>query len=132
MKRGSTFILASMLGLSACTPATMGELRKEAPAAEQYVVAENYQVVYRRVVESMRRCWSTQTTEADLYTDIQSAQIAILYASIIGRSMYMGMDLKAIDSGSTNVTTRIALSTWRSNAALANAWAKGTTNDCHL
>lgn len=104
--------LLAIVFIGGCGGTTAQELRTSAPIRHKYTVADNYQKVYRRILQHAREKYPAvllsvaQAVEGDIYPDTQTATIGVVSHSFIGGSKYRHIvDLKAINDNLTQVAT---------------------------
>lgn len=132
----SLLIIASMLILSACAPATLQGLRASPEGDIKIRIDEAYQPVYRKILSNARRCYqgglitAQMVVQGDLYTDTQSAEITVALHGAAGINTYLGVDINALDEKTTTVHIFYALPTWKASAIAIEKWVKNNSSDC--
>lgn len=124
--------VAALAGCAASTPHDARNLGPERQVVFQ--LADDYQTVYRRLVDVERRCFQTnlitasQIVNADLYPDTRSAEISVgLYG--IATSIYQVIDLQGTDAGTT-VTATFPLGNPQAWGEKVRGWAEGSRQAC--
>lgn len=128
----SVIAIAALAGCAASTPQDARRL-----GAERQVVfhlGDDYQTVYRRLVDVERRCFQTnlitasQIVNADLYPDTRSAEISVgMYG--IATAIYQVIDLQGTDAGTT-VTATFPLGNPQAWGDKVKGWAEGSRQAC--
>lgn len=96
--------------LSGCFPATTLAVKENPSATADFITAENYQAVYRKIAPIMRRCNETVwigdavTVRAELFTDIRKAELVVEGVNALtGRRVQFLVELEAMDDAKTRV-----------------------------
>ena len=121
--------------LAGCAPATMQELRRKPGGEAKFQSPENYQLVYRTILNNARRCYQTglvtaqMIVQGDLYTDIKTGEVTVALHGGLGVSTYLGIDIRAIGDEMTEV--KIFSSSSNLAAARAvRAWVDKKSEGC--
>ena len=127
------FILVLSIG---CAPATIQGLRDNPAGKLIFEVDQNYQKVYRIILNKARNQWQAgmitaqRVVQGDLYTDIESGNITVALHWVFGIDTYLTIDIKALPDTRTKVSTYYSLSTWKSGAELVEQWVKNGSTEC--
>ena len=123
--------------LEGCTPNTAGGVRAlEATKKSTFIADENYQAVYRKILDMTRKCseggmiTAQMIVKNDLYTDIQSGNISVELHGGLGVSVYTVTDVKAIAENKTEVTNHFASAGWMNRAPIIKKWALENYKEC--
>ena len=98
---------ACLLSLSGCVPSTVGGVREMGPERQfTFVAPENYQPVYRKILDHVRNCYPQSmqiVVEGDLFNDTKSGTISVRAQGPVSAAMMMVVDLSALDEQQTKV-----------------------------
>lgn len=106
----AVIVAVALLSLAGCTPSTAGGVRDLGPDRQaSFIAPENYQVVYRKVLEQERKCHQSGilaawVAQGDLYTDTKSGTITVAMYGAVGAQMHQVIDVTAIDNQQTRIT----------------------------
>lgn len=135
MKNIATASLAVLL--AACAATTPQQLR--AMGAENHIsfeVEDDYQTIYRRLLEVERACYqvgmisATQIVNGDLYPDNRSGTITIGLYGALGPSIYQVVDIRGMDGARTLVDAAIPRKPNDILIRKLKSWAEGTSTEC--
>jgi len=132
MRKKFAMMGLTLAGLIGCTPATMQSLRSNPAAQVRFETAQNYQSVYRTVITSARRCYNQAPllVQGDLFSDIKSAEVTVAWTTAIGgHDVHMGIDIKAINDGLTEVRIYTAKSS-ESAPKTVRSWIENDATSC--
>ena len=120
--------------LAACAPATQ-VLQVDPTGRVAFEIQQNYQPVYRKVLERARACHQAAGTlvEGDLYTDLRSGKISVAVLTLFGFDTPMTVELTSVADQRTNVEVRFtdnATNEWQRSAAAVEKWLKEGSTDC--
>lgn len=130
------FVVAISAITSGCAPATVKGLRENHAGTIVFDADQNYQAVYRTVLESARRCHQTglitaqMVVDGDLYTDIEEGTVSVALHGGFGVDTHLAIDIKAVDKLRTSVTVYHALGTWRKAASTVQEWVLDGSSEC--
>lgn len=130
--KNTTIVIAALL--AGCAAATPQEARELEGRTVHITVADDYQSVYRRIVDVERRCFQTnlitasQIVNSDLYTDTRTASISV---GIYGMSaaIYQVIDIAA-EADATHITASFPLGDLEQWRDRISGWADGTRTAC--
>lgn len=132
MKKPMAALLAALL--AGCAASTPQEAREMAGRTVVFTLDEDYQSVYRRLVDVERRCFQTnlitasQMVNADLFPDTRTATISVgMYG--IAQAIYQVIDLSGMESG-TRVTAAFPVGNLEAWGDKVRGWATGTRSAC--
>lgn len=138
MKIAHIILMATtIVTLQGCTPNTAGGVRAlEATKKSTFTADENYQAVYRKILDMTRKCseggmiTAQMIVKNDLYTDIQTGSISVELHGGLGVSVYTVTDVKAIAENKTEVTNHFASAKWMNRAPIIKKWALENYKEC--
>lgn len=133
------FIITVFALLSGCAPSTAGGVR-EMGATRQYtfLASENYQPVYRKVLDQARKCNQTGmitaqlVVQGDLYHDTKSAIITVALHGGLGVDTYQVIDINAIDEKQTKIVGHYSLGPVEKYGQILKEWVLENSNECGL
>ena len=125
---GSFCIFAISYGLVGCM--TYQNLKTQEPLTS-FEIADNYRVVYRKIVSKARECnpVSSFIVNADLFDDIRAARISSNAPGVTELFAYV-IDIRATDDGKTVVELRSWGATGAKIARNLKQWATDTKSAC--
>lgn len=123
--------------IAACTPIT-AEMVREAPPEKRFsfIANENYQPVYRKVLEQIRKCYEMSAgslstkAQADLYSDIRTGTISVAAYGGFALMTTMVIDIVAIDDGRTTVSGAYHYDAYTRVPIDIRAWALDNSKEC--
>lgn len=121
--------------LSGCASSTPEEARALGPERQyQFSVSDDYQVVYRRIVDASRKCHqanlltATMMVNSDLYPDTRTGTISVgLYG--VTTAIYQVIDVRGTDTGTT-VHAAFPIGPVSAFGDRLKAWATGGHQEC--
>ncbi len=137
----ATFALPVLLfaSLSGCAPSTAGGVREMGPTRQFIFVApENYQPLYRKVLDQERKCYQTgmitaqMVVQGDLYHDTKSAIITVALHGGFGVDTYQVIDIIAIDEKQTKIVAHYSLGPVEKYGQILKEWVLENSNECGL
>lgn len=130
-------ILTITAVLPACAPSTAGGVRAMGPARQvSFVAPENYQAVYRKVLEQERKCYqggmitAQMVVQGDLYHDTKSGTVTVALHGAAGVDTYQVIDITAIDDNRTRVVGHYALGPVDQYGKTLKAWVIDNSVEC--
>lgn len=139
MRKTSMYLaLGALLTSLAGCAVTPTELRGSGPEHQVSLVAQqNYQPIYRTVLERQRDCaqqgliTASIEVQGDLFHDIRSGTITTALHGAFGVKTLSVVDLKAIDDRSTEVVVTSATTRPGEYADLIRKWLAGS-RECNV
>ena len=121
-------IFAVSFGLAGCM--TYQDLKTQEPLTS-FEIADDYRVVYRRIVSKARECnpVSSFIVNADLFGDIRAARISSNAPGVTELFAYV-IDIRATGDGKTVVELRSWGATGAKIARNLKQWATDTKSAC--
>jgi hypothetical protein len=123
--------------ISACTPSTAGGVRAlDASKQRSFDVEQNYQKVYRTLLEQMRYCdqanmlTANMQIDGDLYNDIKTGTISQTLVGIGYTNVYQVIDVKEISELNSNVKIFVSLGNPDIYANRIKGWIIDNKKDC--
>ena len=130
----SIFALGTLVGCAASTP---DEARQMGPERQySFKVDNDYQTTYKRVLDAARNCYqgpvgtAMMLVNGDIYSESKSGTVSVGMYGAVGASIYQVIDLKAIDSASTDVTAIFPMGPIEKQGFRVKAWATGSSSAC--
>lgn len=125
------------ISLSACTPNTAGGVRSsQSSKIITFLFDENYQPVYRKILEQSRKCNETGMITAqllvknDLYTDIKQGTISVELHGALGVNVYQVIDVKYLEENKTEVKVYYAMASHSRHANTIPKWVTENYKEC--
>ena len=131
------FLLLLSLG---CAPATVQGLRENHSGKMVFEVNQNYQPVYRIILEQSRNCWQGSsvlsapgTVQGDLYHDTRRGNISVAqHNPIYGILIWMAVDISAVGDNTTRVEAYYTNNHWAPAAAAVEQWVRNDFKGCRF
>ena len=132
MKKLITILLASLLmGCAASNP----QQAREMGADRRYTfqVETGYQTVYRRILDTARKCLqypvgtAIQLVNGDLYSDSRTGSITVGMYGAVGTSIYQVIDVRGLDDMRTEVIAIFPMGPVKKIGSKVKAWANGNS-----
>lgn len=127
---------AAAAALAGCAPATMQGLREKPGGSGSFEAAQDYQRVYRTVLDNARRCYqhgmvtATMVVQGDLFTDTRTGVVTVALHGGMGVDTHLGVDVKSLGENRTQVTTYHAMSGWSDSPAMVRQWVLDGSAEC--
>lgn len=130
-------IFAVLVALVGCTPATQEGVRALSPDRSVVFVAnDNYQAVYRRILEQERKCYQVGMAtgqliaQGDIYTDIKSGAISLTSYSGLGVNIIQLIDVSFINENTTKIIARYPVGNIDDHVKILRAWVVDGDTGC--
>ena len=130
-------IILLSIAVSACAPSTAGGVRAMGPSRQvAFEVSENYQQVYRKILEPARKCWQAglitaqMVVQGDLFHDTRSGTITVALHGGLGVDTYQVIDISAIDEQHTKVVGHYSLGPVAQYGQILKEWALENSSEC--
>jgi hypothetical protein len=112
-------------------PVEEGTLRYE------FVVEQDYQVVYRKLLKQGQACVSPGLTaqmivEGELFDDIKAADITVVLYGIFSQHPHLKVAIKSTEQDKTKVTVTNTLPRWDSYARAIKTWVVDGSTNCSI
>lgn len=131
------FVLA--IALVGCAPATLEGVRKMGPdRSYAFTAAQNYQQVYRTVLDQARKCYQTgmitaqMVVQGDLYHDIKSGTISVALHGGLGVDTYQVIDISETGENETKIVGHYSLGSVQSYGSLLESWVLAGNKECQV
>ena len=131
-----TIIILS-IAVSACAPSTAGGVRAMGITRQvAFEAPENYQQVYRKILEPARKCWQTgmitaqMGVQGDLFHDTKSGIITVALHGGFGVDTYQVIDISAIDDQHTKIVGHYSLGPVAQYGQTLKEWVLENSNEC--
>lgn len=101
-----------------------------------FVAPENYQPVYRKVLEQARKCYqqglitAQMVVQGDLFHDTKSGTITVALHGGLGVDTYQVIDVSAIDEKQTKVIGHYALGPVAQYGQTLKEWVLEKSEEC--
>jgi hypothetical protein len=125
--------------LCGCAAQTVKEVRSN-PAAELHMtVDQNYQRVYKQLLEKMQECYKEGTVGAfaqmhirtSLYNELREANISYMMTNLGSQNHYLQVDIKGMGE-STNLDAYVFFKTWSNRIPQIREWAINSDASCDV
>src|SRR3990172_2414470 len=126
-------------GLYGCAPSTAAGVRAMGPERQfVFIAPENYQPVYRKVLDQARKCFqmglitAQQVVQGDLYHDTRSGTITVALHGALGVDTYQVIDVSAIDDNKTRVIGHYSIGPVDKYGQILKEWVLENSTECGL
>lgn len=123
--------------LSGCAPSTAMGVRKMGQERQYVFVApENYQPVYRKILEQERKCYQTglitaqMIVQGDLFQDTKSGTVTVALHGALGVDTYQVIDISAIDEKQTKIVGYYSLGPVAKYGQALKEWVLEDSTEC--
>lgn len=103
-----------------------------------FVTQENYQPVYRKILEQARKCYQTglitaqMMVQGDLFHDTRSGTITVALHGGLGVDTYQVIDVFALDDTQTKVSAHYSIGSVEQQSQLLKQWVLESSKECTL
>ena len=132
-----TVIVAFAAPLSGCAPSTAAGVREMGPERRYaFIAAQDYQSVYRKILEQARKCYQTgmitaqMVVQGDLYHDTRSGTVTVALHGGLGVDTYQVIDVSAIDESQTRVVGHYSLGPVEKYGEALKEWVLEDSREC--
>lgn len=135
--KSSFFLLISAFALAGCSSSEtiIDEPVKESTLKYDFVVEQNYQAVYRKILKQGRDCIKPGLTaqmvvHGELFNDIKAADITVVLYGIFSQYPHLQINIEAIGTGKTKISVSNKLHRWNTYAKAVKTWVDGNSTRC--
>lgn len=132
-------IFALVIALLGCAPATLDGVRKMgADRSYTFTAPQNYQQVYRTVLDQARKCYQTgmitaqMVVQGDLYHDIKSGTVSVALHGGLGVDTYQVIDISEAGENNTKIVGHYSLGSVRDYGSLLESWVLAGNKECRV
>ena len=133
-------IISIFAFLTPCAASNVKELKDNPSKTIAFTVEENYQRVYKNILDKMHECmgegwagaFASTHIKHELYNDLKEGNITFLMSNAGSQSYYMHIDVASIEDKKTRINTYVYYSTWEKNLPLVEQWARDGKSSCDL
>jgi len=126
--------------LTACAASNVRDLRDNSSAQMEFKVEENYQRVYKNLLDKMHECvgegwagvFASYHINSELYNELGEGEISFMMSNAGMQSYYMQMDVASLSEAQAKVNAYVYYSTWEKNLPLIKQWAVNGDSSCDL
>jgi hypothetical protein len=134
----SAFLIFAFIG-SGCAPSTVQGLRENHSGRTEFEVQQNYQPVYRTILEQSRTCrqgfhgFVPTYVQGDLYHDTRRGNISVAqHNAIYGILTWLAIDVSALDDNTTRVVAYYTNDHWAPAAQAVEQWVRNDFKGCRF
>lgn len=124
-------------GIYGCAPSTAAGVRKMGAERQfKFIVSENYQPVYRKILDQARKCYQTglitaqMVVQGDLFHDTKSGTVTVALHGGLGVDTYQVIDISAIDDKKTKVIGHYSLGPVDKYGQALKEWVLENSKKC--
>jgi hypothetical protein len=124
--------------MTGCAARSLNDLRTKPSKSLHVEVDQNYQRLYKNLLEKMNECMTggniSLTARFDIrhsvLSELREAQVGYYMTNYGTESYWLLVDLKGIDKDKTKLDAYVAVSTWESRLKEVEAWATDPSSTC--
>lgn len=117
--------------LAGCAAGNVSEIRTDPANAVRIEIDQNYQRVYKNVLDKMHECigesWAGMFAQVRirhaLYSDLQEGNIGYVMDNLGVANHYLQVDIKGLPNNRTRLEAFVHFSTWKAHLERVQAWA---------
>lgn len=133
-----SLILVSLL--SGCAAGTVNELRSDPANSIKLEINQNYQRVYKNLLEKMQECmgegwvgvFAQNHIRHAMFNELQEANISYVMSNLGYQNHYLHVDIKGSGRDNTKMDAFVHFSTWRSVLSRVEVWATDAKATCDV
>ena len=133
-------IISICVFLTSCAASNVKELKENPSKTIEFTIEENYQRVYKNLLEKMNECmgegwagvFASTHIKHELYNELKEGNITFLMSNAGSQSYYMHIDVASIADKKTRINAYVYYSTWEKNLPLVKQWAFDGNSSCDL
>ena len=126
--------------LASCAASNVKGLRENYSKKIEFTVEENYQRVYKNLLDKVHECmgegwagvFASFHIKNELYNELKEGEITFLMSNAGMQSYYMHIDVTSISEKRTKVDAYVYYSTWEKELPLIRQWAFDDNSSCDL
>jgi len=130
MKTFAAISIAAAL-LAGCAAGNVSEIRADPANAVRLDLDQNYQRVYKNVLDKMHECigesWAGVFAQVRirhaLYSDLQEGNIGYVMDNLGVANHYLQVDIKGLPNNKTRLDAYVHFATWKPHLDRVKAWA---------
>ena len=130
--------LALPIFLIGCAAGTVNELRSDPANSIHVEIKQNYQRVYKNLLEKMRECmgegWAGAFAQFHIrhamYNELREANISFVMSNLGQQNHYLQVDIRGLEDEKTKLDAFIYFPTWKSTLAKVQPWATDEKAKC--
>ena len=134
---GALVLLSAGINLSGCAPSTAMGVRQMGPERQYaFTAQENYQPVYRKVLDQTRKCHqygmitAQMMVQGDIFHDTKSGTVTVALHGGLGVDTYQVIDIKAIDDQQTRVIGHYSVGPVEKYGSTLKEWVLENSEEC--
>ena len=130
-------LMTSIAALAACTSEQYlkDEVVEESVLKYDFVAEQNYQAVYRTILNQGQLCIKPGLTaqmviQGELFNELRSADVTVVLYGIFSRYPHLKVTIEAISRDTTKVSVTNTLPRWDSYAKAIKTWVDNGSTAC--
>lgn len=117
--------------LTGCAAGNVSEIRADPANSVRVEIDQNYQRVYKNVLDKMHECIGESSAgmfaqvriRHALYSDLQEGNIGYVMDNLGVANHYLQVDIKGLPNNRTRLEAFVHFSTWKPHLERVTAWA---------
>lgn len=126
--------------LASCATSNVKELKRYSGNSVEFTVEENYQRVYKNLLDKLHECKGEAWTDVsasyhirnELFNERKEGHITFIMSNAGIHSYYMHIDFTSIADKKTKAKAYVYYSTWEDYLPLIKQWALDGNSGCEL
>lgn len=134
-----SIILLPVFLLASCAPSTAAGVRALGESRQfTFTAPENYQAVYRKVLEQSRKCWqgglitAQMVVDGDLYTDTKSGTVTVALHGGLGVDVYQVIDVSLVSENESEIKAYYPRGRVARYGEILKQWVLSDLKECNL
>lgn len=126
--------------LASCATSNVKELKRYSGNSVEFTVEENYQRVYKNLLDKIHECkgeaWAGESASYrirdELFTELKEGHITFIMSNAGSQSYYIHIDIISIADKKTKAKAYVYYSTQKDYLPLIKQWAFDGNSGCEL
>ena len=126
--------------LASCATSNVKELKRYSGNSVEFTVEENYQRVYKNLLDKLHECkgevWAGESASYrirdELFTELKEGHITFIMSNAGSQSYYIHIDFTSIADEKTKAKAYVFYSTRKDYLPLIKQWAFDGNSGCEL
>lgn len=133
-------LIITCVFIASCAASNVKEIKKYSGSSVEFTVEENYQLVYKNLLDNIHECkgevWAGESAsyriKDELFTDLKEGHITFIMYNNGSQSYYIHTDMTLIADNKTKVKSYIYDFTGEDYLPLIKQWAFDGNSGCEL
>lgn len=132
-------LFVALVTLTSCAPSTAAGVRALGETRQfTFTAPQNYQAVYRKVLDQSRTCWqgglitAQMMVNGDLYTDIKSGTITVALSGGLGVDVYQVIDISLVNENESLIKAYFPRGQVANYGKMLKQWVLDNSTSCNF